>query len=416
MSWNKPQRTRVAARTIRRGSLLPLYPSFGLSTLSYRGIFFLLLVICSFSVASDEHRSPANIIGSAHSMDLQHSPTWLGLLLFEDETATSKIVSESFFLASSGNVDAGAELDEAISALFTYPVKGDEDHPVCRFPARYIWLDRKLGLPEVRRVLADCDGYRKWNRQGGISSVSIVFSTGYLKNPASYYGHILIKFNSNEDIPLMDASLDHGAILNKDDSLPVYIFKGLTGGYEAGFTHSVFYQKSHNYGEIELRDLWEYQLSLTEAERELLIAHAWELIGNKTTYYFINENCATAVADLLEVVLNEKLRRPGFPWMVPPTIFQSLHKMDQTSRPVIADVKLIPSRQTRFAARYNALTEPEKISLQEMIKQSSSADRLAIREDSSQRVLATLLDYYRLRTLQFPDDETYDRKVQDTLK
>lgn len=41
-----------------------------------------------------------------------------------------------------------------------------------------------------------------------------------------------------------------------DDENPVfYVFKGVFGGYEGGFSNTEYYHHNHNYGETELRDL-----------------------------------------------------------------------------------------------------------------------------------------------------------------
>ena len=78
-----------------------------------------------------------------------------------------------------------------------------------------------------------------------MSSVSVVFATGFLGNPASYYGHTLLKFNfrtGEKHTSLLDVSVNYGAILEgKHDGQVTYIVKSLAGGYSAGFSHIHFY-------------------------------------------------------------------------------------------------------------------------------------------------------------------------------
>jgi len=72
-----------------------------------------------------------------------------------------------------------------------------DDHPQCRFPARRQWLAERLGGHSF--PFQPCPKYERWTRSAAVESVSIVFATGYLGNPASYYGHTLLKFNFARD-------------------------------------------------------------------------------------------------------------------------------------------------------------------------------------------------------------------------
>jgi len=70
---------------------------------------------------------------------------------------------------------------------------------------------------------------------GNVSSVSLVYATGYLGNPASYYGHVLLKINSDGDTQtaLEDQAINFGAIIPDNEGMVSYILKGLMGGYES---------------------------------------------------------------------------------------------------------------------------------------------------------------------------------------
>ena len=83
------------------------------------------------------------------------------------------------------------------------PLSGDPDaHAKCRFPARLMWLREQLA--DYRDALADikCPAFSAWAAIDDVASISLIFASGYLDNPASYYGHLFLKFNARRDNPL----------------------------------------------------------------------------------------------------------------------------------------------------------------------------------------------------------------------
>lgn len=137
-----------------------------------------------------------------------------------------------------------------------------------------------------------------WSRTGAVEGISVIFASGHLSNPASFYGHLLVKFNSPgeraaED--LLETTLNYGAVIPPNEGAISYIINGLLGGYNSTFTHLEFFQHNHNYAETQLRDLWEYELDLTPSEVDLIVSHTWEVLGKDNKYYFV---CKTAHTEL----------------------------------------------------------------------------------------------------------------------
>ncbi|MEI8605051.1 DUF4105 domain-containing protein [Pseudoalteromonas sp. B160] len=63
----------------------------------------------------------------------------------------------------------------------------------CKYPARYQWL-LSQGL-EFSEPKVECTELIEWRDKQPIHSVSLVFASGYMSNPASLYGHMLLKLN-----------------------------------------------------------------------------------------------------------------------------------------------------------------------------------------------------------------------------
>ncbi|MDB6060694.1 MAG: hypothetical protein JWM78_797 [Verrucomicrobiaceae bacterium] len=332
----------------------------------------------------------------------------------------SEIISPEFFLAKSGSTNPSAELEATIAGFYA-PIGVDPDqHPQCRFVARYKWLRQTLDWTDVEPPLVTCKKYREWALNGHIKSVSLIFATGYLSNPASLYGHLLIKFNTSDNIvdnDLLDPSLSYGAIVPKHESGLVYMSKGLLGGYEAGFSHDKFFQHNHNYAETELRDLWEYRLALPPDEVDLIVAHGWEMLGAKFNYYFLSNNCAYEVSELLHVAIDDRLL-PNTPWSIPSTVFNRLTVIDREGRPLVSAVRKIPSRQNRFYKKYFALSEQQRALVKKIIVHPANfggGEYQDMANTDKIKTLETLFDYYEFRAADEIDQQKYRQKKQVVL-
>ena len=217
-------------------------------------------------------------------------PTWLSLIHHEKGifTASSEVTSPSFFLAISGQTDPEAELKATIEAFTKTPTAQ------CRFPARKLWLNSVM--PNVLFPVANCPEYQQYIQAFTADSVSVVYASGYLGNPASMYGHVLLKFNASGKTELLDNTFSYGAMVPDSDNKLVYIYKGITGGYQGHFANQKYHHQNLAYSETELRDLWEYKLRLPKEKVEFLLAHLWELENTSMTYYFFKQNCGYQLA------------------------------------------------------------------------------------------------------------------------
>ena len=282
------------------------------------------------------------------------------------------------------------------------PLTGDADsHAKCRFPARLIWL--REHFPEYREALSDidCPALAAWVNIQEVESVSLVFANGYLGNPASYYGHIFLKFNNRRgktSSHLIDQTVNYGAIdTSRDDPLS-YIVKGVAGGYDGGFSPADFFFHDANYGENELRDLWEYRLALTPEEIRYITAHAWEVMHQRYVYYFFHDNCAFRVAELLEIVADVKANPLHRPWLVPQAVLQQVSRSIHRGRPLVAKRIFHPSRQSRLHARFAGLNAEQRSLVSGIVQQQLHFDgpemqRLPLVEKFA--VIDTVLDYHR---------------------
>lgn len=340
---------------------------------------------------------------AAQYAELALSSTWKKLLHYESDLASpsglkSAIHSPEFFLADDGPTNPAAELQASLTEMLRPLADHPDRHAKCRFPARLIWL--RQHLPEHAAALAEiqCPAYAAWSGIKRVDSISVVFANGYLGNPASYYGHLFLKFNQTRAAGksrLLDVTVNYGAILDQQDDPLTYIFKGILGGYDGGFSPADFYFHDATYGESELRDLWEYPLNLPKAALELIIAHAWEVDHKKYTYYFFHHNCAYRVAELLEIVEGIEVI-PKRPWLLPQAVLQQISSASYQGQPLLAGKSYHPSRQSRLYAKHVALNASEQRVVEAIVHGASALDAPELRQLAPERraaVIDTVLDY-----------------------
>lgn len=314
--------------------------------------------------------------GSASPLgDLAADPTWLKLGRWDrsPSLARSNVITESFFLAPDGARNPQAELEATLEGL-RGPIGPDADqHVLCRFPARAIFLDEALGLGIPDPFLA-CPGLSAWSKKGGLDAVSVIFVAGYFSNPGSAFGHLLLRLHAGEDIEdvadVLDTAINYGARQSEEDPLPVYIARGLTGRYHSTYSSLDFYHHNERFRTEQLRDIWEYRLDLGPAKTRLLIAHIWEMLQAENRYYFLLQNCGYRVAELLELVVDRELIPSTKLWMAPVDVVDGLAREEDGKRAVSA-IRRLPSRETAFRDGYARLSAKEKA----LVDQASASQR-----------------------------------------
>lgn len=254
--------------------------------------FFLLLIFPFFSLADAK---------------LSDSPKWLKLLHYKKNLFKhyqSEADGSSFFLHPNGKTDPEAELKRTIE-VFSETLAPAEEHAICRFPLRYRWLNAQLGFP-WKANLDGCKSLAQYRSKVSAKKVSLVFSSYHLQSPSSAFGHTFLRLDKYEDneTEMLDYGVSYAANASEKNPL-LYILKGLFGGFKGEFSVLPYYYKVREYSDFEHRDLWSFELQLSQDEIEDLIDHIWELQQAGFDYFYFDENCSYHLLALLEVA------RPG---------------------------------------------------------------------------------------------------------
>ncbi|MDG0817964.1 Lnb N-terminal periplasmic domain-containing protein [Bdellovibrio svalbardensis] len=249
------------------------------------------------------------VLKFAEDQQLHKDRQWRKLLHFETDffrTTESQVDSAKFFFAPNGKQNPQAELQATIKAFFhDDEIQDSYEKAQCRFPARYRWLKKHLVSQNIKWPEAQCERYLAFAKGLKGQSVSLVFSSYYLNNPSSAFGHTFLRVNkapSERDgkrYELLDYGLNYAAEADTNNAF-LYGFKGLFGMFQGKFKAIPYYFKVREYNNAESRDLWEYQLRLKPEAVDMLVAHVWELGPGQIDYWYVTENCSYHMLSILE--------------------------------------------------------------------------------------------------------------------
>lgn len=300
---------------------------------------------------------PMSPLGAADASSLADHPEWLALLHINrgatlHSRGESYVDDDNFFLADNGKTDRAAELAATIAAL---QPAGAEDR--CRFPARYQFLARQLKWQEAQ-PLAHCDDYLAWRAEIPDGRAVLVFPASYLNSPSSMFGHTLLRLDDSAepDSVWHSWAVNFGALTSGQDNSLLYVYRGLAGGYPGRFAIVPYVTKIQEYSHLENRDIWEYSLTLDDAQMGRLIDHLWELQEINFDYYFFDENCSFRLLELLDVARPGENLIEGFRLAeAPVNTVRTLYEND-----LVAQRQYRPSKAVELRADIDALTPDEQ--------------------------------------------------------
>ncbi|MEQ8353089.1 MAG: DUF4105 domain-containing protein [Leptospiraceae bacterium] len=293
--------------------------------------FIFLLSLSPQYLLAETLYTPEQLRRWAINGNLHRSAYWHKLLGYKQEPFSYESATDgkSFFFSAEGYRNPEAEIIATLEA-FLRPVPDNSDnHPICRFPARFHWLTETLSLDRNRFPSPSCEEYNEFAQHLKADSLSYVFASYYSGHPASLFGHTFLKFNqtdsSDVSVVAADPSISYGARVTSTNPM-IYFLDGMFGGFDGTLELQPFKNHLQAYTEGEQRDLWEFKLNLRKEEIDQLIRAAWEMNSTHYDYYFLSENCSYRLLNLLE------LARPGL--NLADSYFWNVHPADTVKQVV----------------------------------------------------------------------------------
>ncbi len=313
------------------------------------------------------------LIARAHAKRLATREQWLrlghwrsGWTGFLDAQADG----ENFFLSPHGETSPTSELDATLRAFFARVPDGapaDQQHPICQFPARFAWLAKELSFDRTRMPQPGCERYHEFLKRVDAVRLSLVFSSYYLNNPASVFGHTFVRIikrgtPDEERRELLDHAVEFSATVDTDNAL-LYGIKGIIGAFPGTFRNIPYHVKVRQYNDFEARDLYEYELALTDEEIAFFLAHLWELGSTFFDYFYVSENCSYHLLGAIEAVRPSLELLDHMHWpVIPADTIKALYANDLVRR-----VSFRPSLRRQFQARVAGLPDQDLSLIEKLV-------------------------------------------------
>ena len=334
--------------------------------------FFLFFFPLFTFADSDSLEYAAQLIQNANDLELHKNRYW-HLLLHYEKTFLGHYKSEAdgqdFFFAKDGKNNPKAELQATLKAFFGPSILDPEiQHPQCKFIGRYQWLKKQLNFDQKLLKEQACPRFEKWQKALSPQSLTVVFASYYLNNPASMFGHTLLRIDSKPyeegQHPLLHYAINYAANTGDDGGI-AFAFLGLTGGYPGTFAMFPYYLKVQEYTNLKKRDLWEYKLRFSKEQIHRMLEHLWELGSTHFDYFFVTENCSYHLLSLLEIAnpsLDLKTKRHLF--VAPAETIKTIHKQPG----LVESITYRPSLLSRMNQKLLLLKGKEKRALKQFLK------------------------------------------------
>jgi hypothetical protein len=365
--------------------------------------------------------TPAELENRAIERKLWEDTQWLNLVHYQPTLfggEDSQVDGDSFFMAPDGVTNPRAEMIATIQAFFRKPtatelakpkelsdpeiqaelkrtmesyehhaITAEErdrelearkqeilhravEHPICHFPARLRYLKRELkwdgaGLPAI-----ECYRQNDFRRRVDAKSVALVFSSFFLNNPSSTFGHSFLRINSglwsqygNYRNELLDTGVNFAANVTTSNAA-MYALFGLLGLMPGTFTTVPYYLKVREYNDYESRDLWSYDLNLTPDEIAMLVDHIWEEMSTFYYYKYFSENCSYHMFTLLDAAAPRFGLTKRLPFYVIPSDTIRVAYQDPG---LVGGVTYRPSVRSQFFYRLKKLNPEERRALETLV-------------------------------------------------
>ncbi len=315
----------------------------------------------------------------------------------------------AFFNAPDGKTNPRAELEATLQSFLMPPeeIPKGKEHPQCNFPARYKWLKRELSFNPNRLQDQHCDRLSRWVEQLNPARVTLVFASYFMNNPASMFGHTLLRIDSKRTGPnqkLLNYGANYAATPDTENAV-LYALKGLIGLFEGHFALFPYFTKVQEYNNWESRDLWEYELNFTEDQLDYLLLHLWELGGTFFDYYYFQENCSYHILSLLEIANPDLHLKDQFFFSVIPS---DTVKLLMKQKGLVDQVVYRPGVLNQMNHKRFIMTPEERTAFFKVARQPEFIEKKEFKSlpiPSQALILDAYLDYLQYKGMQMQEDE-----------
>jgi len=353
---------------------------------SIKNLLFIMSLLFSTLQANE-----SSLLKEALSNNLDKDDYWLKLLHFQD--GKSVINKKEFFLSPVGDTDAKAELIETITQFHKSP------NSVCKYPARYKWLNTKIRFNLQKQECKELTEFLKPN----FKKINVVFTSERYDSPASVFGHTMMKLETDE-IPY---AINYAAKIPDDTNSLYYVYRGFSGKYQSAYKLIPFSIKDYEYRSGEFRDLIEFTMDLKKDEIDNIILHFYEIKDTSEDYYFLSHNCSSELLKLIDMAkYKSKLTKELNKTVIPIDIVYILKKHNY-----IREITTQDSKLKQFYKIISKLNTKEKEILYKIVHHNYSVNKFEkenfISKERKYLIILSAVRYFEIKSIKDTLDNKY---------
>nr|WP_136251218.1 DUF4105 domain-containing protein [Ningiella ruwaisensis] len=224
----------------------------------------------------------------------------------------------------------------------TYQLFTTNDQAACRYPARARLLAETLSLEFKNLFPSKCVAYETYVNNFPVDNFHLIYTSENVTQASSMMGHIMLRADGvNSDGHLVQHGVTFFTEL-EGINVPKIMWQSLVSGKEGIFQIAPYAPFVDHYVNNEQRNVYEYQLILTDADRIMLRDAIWEFGQSQSAYFFHTYNCATVTQALLGVIAPTISPHKG-QWLTPLDVLKAAD-----SAHFLADARLRSSIEWRL--------------------------------------------------------------------
>lgn len=316
--------------------------------------FFLLFIFPILLYSSQQET-----LTKANNYKLYEQNEWKALLHYNGNlniTDNQFILSKDFSLKNELNITING---------FYLPKENYQNinnHPQCKFPSRLLFITHELNVSNSEFPKINCQDFNTYKMKAPADKISLIYASENVKNPSSMMGHTFLKYSGKN---YQDREVEHAitfyTVLDSINLL-VLAYQNIFSGMKGLFALQPYKKIVKQYTEKENRNVWEYQLKLSEYRRKLIYYHIWELKDIDMKYFFTSYNCSTVIYYTLSLA-NPKIYDDNKLWITPLDTVKFLYKYN-----LIEKSELFPSNEWLIKMTAENLNSNEINNIKDIVK------------------------------------------------
>ena len=347
-----------------------------------RRVTLLIILLLTLTNASDE------VFKKVDELELYKKTQWKALLHFNDYLNIHDpkfILSEKFSLRNElrANIQSFYKEKESYANI--------NNHAQCKFPARFLFISKELNLKKDEFPNIICPDLGIYKQKAPAERISLVYVSEKVNNPSSMMGHTFLKYSGmNYKNVKSEHAISFYTVIETINILKL-TYQNIFSGMKGLFSLKPYKSVIEPYLTEENRNVWEYELNLSDYKKALIYYHIWELKDVSVKYFFTKYNCSTVIYYILSLA-DENIYDEKKLWITPLNTVKFIYDYN-----LIKSSKLIPSNEW-FVKMLEENISNEKIDILEKMFETKNYNAISN------------LDFYSLKLLEAHNKVRYQKE------